>query len=73
MQKKKLIKISVRVDENELKKLNKLLGISDNSKCIRACMNFTNNVALNLFGGNLGNMFKRRKDNEEVSLFENSI
>jgi hypothetical protein len=73
MSKRELIKISIRVDREELQKLTKLLGIPDASKCIRASMNFTNNVALNLFGGNLANMFKRKKKNEEVGLYDNSL
>ena len=64
MAKRKLIKKSVRVDVIELDKAKKLLGLSDDSKAIRACMNFTNNVAYNLFGGNIGDMFKRKKENE---------
>ena len=71
--KRKLIKISIRVDEEELKKAQKLLGLTDNSKVIRACMNFTVNVAHTLFGGNLSNMFKRKKDNEEVALYDQNL
>lgn len=73
MAKKNLIKVSVRVDKETLVKLNKLLGIPDNSKCIRASMNFTLNVAQRLFSGNLGNMFKRKKDNEEANLYDHEI
>lgn len=68
---RELIKLSVRVDKLTLERLNKLTGLNDNSKNIRASMNFTVNVAHNLFSGNLSNMFKRRKDNEEVDLYEN--
>ena len=71
--KRKLIKKSIRVDEEELEKAKRLLGLTDDSKVIRACMNFTVNVAQRLFGGNLGNMFKRRKDNEEVPLYDQNI
>ncbi len=70
MQKRKLVKISIRVDEETLKKVMKLLGLTDNSKGIRACMNFTVNVAHNLFSGNLRDMFKRKKNNEEISLYD---
>ena len=73
MKDRELIKVSIRVDKQTLEDLTKLLGIPDNSKVIRASMNFTNNVALTLFGGNLTNMFKRRKDNEEVSLYDKQI
>ncbi len=70
MPKRKLIKKSIRVDEETLKKAIKLLGIPDESKVIRACMNFTVNVAHNLFSGNLSDMFKRRKDNEEQEVYD---
>ena len=69
--KRELIKISVRVDRLQLEKLNFLLGLSDNSKAIRGAINFTLNVALNLFNGNLSNMFKRKKESEEIDLYEN--
>ena len=71
--KRKLIKISIRVDEEELAKLRSLLGIPDSSKVIRAAMNFTVNVAHTLFGGNLKDMFKRKKTNEEVGLYDNNL
>jgi hypothetical protein len=45
----------------------------DSSKAIRGAMNFTINVAHNLFSGNLENMFKRRKGNEELSLYDNDL
>ena len=73
MSKRKLIRKSVRVDKDVLEQLKKLLGIPDESKAIRAAMNFTNNVAHNLFSGNLSNMFKRRKDNEEVALYDDKM
>ena len=69
--KRELIKLSVRVDKATLERLNHLTGINDHSKNIRASMNFTVNVAHNLFSGNLSNMFKRKKDNEEINLYEN--
>lgn len=70
---KNLIQISVRVDKDELEALQKLLGLSDTSKCIRASMNFTKNVAHNLFNGNIANMFRRKKTNEEANLYELDI
>jgi len=73
MKQRELIKISLRVDKEELEKLRQLLGIPDSSKCIRASMNFTLNVAHNLFNGNLANMFKRKKDNEEIGLYDETI
>ena len=73
MPKRELVKISVRVDKVSLEENKKLLGLSDSSKAIRASMNFTNNVAHNLFSGNLSNMFKRKKGNEEVDLYDKSL
>ena len=73
MEKKNLIKLSIRVDQEELEKLKRLLGMNDNSKAIRGAMNFTINVAHNLFNGNIANMFKRRKENEELSLYDQNI
>jgi len=70
---RELVKISIRVDKETLKELEVLLGISDSSKCIRASMNFTRNVAHNLFSGNITYMFKRKKTNEEVGLYEDNI
>lgn len=71
--KRDLVKISIRVDDLTLRRLRKLMGISDNSKAIRAAMNFTVNVAHNLFSGELSNMFKRRKDNEEIQLYDQTV
>ena len=68
--KKTLIPKSIRVDSTALDQLKQLLGVDDDSKAIRAAMNFTNNVAHNLFNGNLNNMFKRKKKNEEVNLYD---
>jgi len=68
--KRELIQISVRVDKQTLNSLKKSLGVDD-SKAIRASMNCANNVIHNTFGGEIGNIFKRKKDNEEVDLFEN--
>lgn len=73
MKKRNLIALSIRVDEEQLDKLCKLMGIDDRSKAVRASMNFTLNVAHRMFGGNLSNMFKRRKDNEEVSLYDQNL
>ena len=72
-QERELIPISIRVDKETLEKLRILLGIPDNSKCIRASMNFCINVAHNMFSGNLQNMFKRRKENEEIGLYDEII
>lgn len=66
-------KLSVRLFRTELDKAKKTLGLNDDAKAIRACINFTNNVAQNMFGGNIQNMFKRRKENEEVELYKQDI
>jgi len=71
--KKTLIRKSIRVDSRTLSQLRRLFGVDDDSKAIRAAMNFTNNVAHNLFSGNLSNMFKRKRDNEEVKLYDELI
>ena len=71
--KRKLIKKSLRLDEEQLEKAGKLLGLSDDSKITRACMNFTVNVAHNMFGGNLQNMFKRKKGNEELPMYDHEL
>lgn len=73
MAERNLIKLSIRVDKQTLEDLERLLGIPDSSKCIRASMNFTKNVAHNLFGGDLTNMFKRRKTNEEIGLYTENL
>ena len=71
--KKTLVKRSIRVDEPTLEQLKKLLGIQDESKVIRASMNFTNNVAHKLCNGNWNHMFKRKKRNEEVELYDQNL
>ena len=65
--------ISIRIEEEQLDKLRKLLGLDDDSKAIRGAINFTVNVAHHLFDGNLNNMFKRKRTNEERPLYEKSI
>jgi len=68
-----LVKLSIRVDQDQLDQLKRTLNQVDSSKAIRGAMNFTINVAHNLFSGNLENMFKRRKGNEELSLYDNDL
>jgi len=68
-----LIKLSIRIDQEVLDQLKKTLNQSDSSKAIRGAMNFTNNVAFNLFSGNINNMFKRKKGQEEVALYDNEL
>lgn len=65
----KKIKISVWVNEEQLKKLSKTLGV-DPAKTIRACMNVADNVIHNLFGGEVKNIFRRKKADEELDLYE---
>jgi len=62
-------KITVRVDSQQLEKLRKALGV-DESKAIRAAINCSLNVIHNIFGGEIGNVFKRKKSNEEMDLYE---
>ncbi len=69
MSKAKKIKITVWVNEDQLKRLRKTLGVDD-SKTIRASMNCADNVIHNTFGGEVKNIFRRRKDNEELDLYE---
>lgn len=66
----KKIKISVWVNEQQLRKLSKTLGV-DPAKTIRACMNCADNVIHNLFGGEVKDVFRRKKSNEELELYEN--
>ncbi len=68
--KRELIQISVRVDKATLEALKKSLGVDD-SKVVRASMNCCNNVIQGFFGGEVSNIFKRKKDNEELNLYEN--
>ena len=72
MEKRELVLISVRVDKKKLERITKTLGVDD-SKAIRACMNCTDNVIHSLFGGEVTNIFKRRKENEEISLYDQNI
>lgn len=71
--KRELVKLSIRVDLETLEQLKLLLGLSDSSKAIRGAMNFTLNVAHNLFSGELNNMFKRKKKNEEINLYDQNV
>lgn len=71
--KRELTKLSIRVDKLQLERLQHLMGIHDSSKAIRAAMNFTINVAHNLFSGELSNMFKRKKKNEELDLYDQTV
>ena len=68
----KLKQISIRVDPDLLKKLKKSLGVDD-SKTIRACMNCASNVLHNTFGGEVGNIFRRRKSNEELNYYHKEL
>jgi len=70
MAERELIQLSVRVDKKTLQEISKALGVDD-SKAIRASMNCCLNVLRNTFGGEIGNIFKRKRDNEELNLYEN--
>ena len=65
----KKIKISVWVNEAQLKNLAKKLGVDD-SKAIRASMNCCENVLQGFFGGEVGNIFRRKKTDEEANMYE---
>lgn len=71
--KRKLIKVSARIDQAQLDNAKKLLGLTDVSKIIRACMNCTINVTQGLYGCELANIFKRRKTNEELARYDNNV
>ena len=62
--------LTVRVNGDQLKRLSKALGI-DESKTIRACMNCTENVIQNFFGGEVTLIFKRKRTDEELDRYEN--
>ena len=70
MSDRELVQLSVRVDKKTLQEISKALGVDD-SKAIRAAMNCCRNVLLTTFGGEVGNIFKRKRDNEELNLYEN--
>lgn len=61
--------ISVRVDSEQLKRLNKALG-TDDSKTIRACMNCSEFVIQRLFGGEVTYIFRRNPKDEEKDLYK---
>lgn len=69
MVKRKLISKSFRINPEQLARLQKSLGV-DESKTIRACMNVADNVIHGLFGGEVKNIFRRRKQNEELDFYE---
>lgn len=64
--------LTIRVDSKLLKELSQGLGVDD-SKTIRACMNCTKNVLQGFFGGEVSNIFKRKKTDEEVELYDKVI
>lgn len=61
--------ISVRVNSKQLARLQKSLGV-DESKTIRACMNCTENVIHNFFGGEVKLIFQRRKQDENKPQYD---
>lgn len=68
----KLKLISVRVDSELLKELQSKLGV-DESKAIRASMNCCKNVLQGFFGGEVGNIFRRKKENEELDFYHKQL
>ena len=70
MEKRKLVHKSIRIDPKQLTRIAKKLGV-DESKAVRAALNCVENVLLTFFGGEVSNIFKRKKSNEELDLFEN--
>lgn len=66
MKKDKLM--TVRLDSEQLSRLASSLGV-DESKAIRASMNCCENVLHTFFGGEVGNIFKRKKTDEEADLY----
>ena len=64
--------LTVRVDSKLLKELSHSLGVDD-SKTIRACMNCTKNVLQTIFGGEITHIFKRKKTDEEIELYDKVI
>jgi len=67
--KAKLTKINVRLDLIRLDEIARRLCV-DRSKAIRACMNCTDNVLQNIFGGEVSNVFRRKRKNEELDYYE---
>jgi len=62
--------LTVRVDSEQLERLKRALGV-DESKTIRACLNCTENVIQNFFGGEVVDIFRRDPKDENRELFEN--
>lgn len=67
--KRKLTNKSFRIDIEQLQRLQKTLGV-DSSKAVRACLNCAENVIHNTFGGEVVNIFRRKKKNEELDFYE---
>ena len=68
--------IKARLDVNErrqAKRLKQMLGITEDSTLIRACLNCTENVTRNLFGGNFGQLFVRKHKEEDEKSFEERL
>ena len=72
MTERKLKQMSVRIDPKLLKRLSTTLGVDD-SKAIRAAMNCADNIIHRLFGGEVSNIFRRRKTDEEVAYYDTRI
>jgi len=64
-----LSKINIRLDLNQLDRIANKLGI-DRSKTIRAALNCCENVLQNFFGGEVSDIFRRNKKNENNALYK---
>lgn len=62
--------VSCRINSEQLARIAKALGV-DESKAIRASLNCTENVLRNFFGGEVTHIFKRKRSDEELDLYEN--
>ena len=65
--------ITIRLNDEERAQLERikahlnLIGqFGGDSKAMKACLNFTENVIHGWFGGNMGALFYRKKPNQEL-------
>jgi len=61
--------VNVRVNKEQLDRLKKSLGV-DESKTVRACMNCTDFVIQNLFGGEIQHIFRRARKDETKDKYQ---
>jgi len=64
--------VSVRLNSKQLNRIAKKLGV-DESKAIRASLNLCDNVIHKLFGGEIGLIFRRKKDKEDEDFYESTL